>query len=135
VTGLGLGDGRQKLFYLPEAHTDFIFAILGEELGLLGVFLVLALFGIVVWRGMRAALNAAEPFGTYLALGLTVLIGFQAVVNMAVAMGMLPTKGLALPFVSYGGTSLVASLAATGMLLSIGRGRGGFVRPQAGGIR
>jgi cell division protein FtsW len=133
--GLGLGDGRQKLFFLPEAHTDFIFSIIGEELGLLGVLGVIALYGVVVWRGVRAALNATEAFGSYLALGITVLIGFQAVVNMAVAMGMLPTKGLTLPFVSYGGTSLVMSLAATGVLLSISQSRGGFLRPQTGGAR
>lgn len=135
VTGLGLGDGRQKLFFLPEAHTDFIFAIIGEELGLLGVMLVVALYGVVVWRGFRAAFNASEAFGGYLALGLTTLLGAQAAVNMAVAMGMLPTKGLTLPFVSYGGSSLVVCLAATGLLLSIGQGRGGFLRPQTGGAR
>ncbi|MGI5862017.1 MAG: putative lipid II flippase FtsW [Myxococcales bacterium] len=133
--GLGLGDGRQKLFFLPEAHTDFIFSIIGEELGLIGVVGVIALYAVVVWRGIRAALNATEAFGTYLALGITVLIGFQAVVNMAVAMGMLPTKGLTLPFVSYGGTSLVVSLAAAGVLLSISQSRGGFLRPQMGGAR
>lgn len=135
VTGLGLGDGRQKLFFLPEAHTDFIFSILGEELGLIGVVLLLGLYGVVVWRGVRAALNATEAFGAYLALGITVLLGTQAVVNMGVAMGMLPTKGLTLPFVSYGGTSMVVSLTAAGVLLSIGQSRGGFLRPQTGGTR
>jgi cell division protein FtsW len=135
LTGLGLGDGRQKLFFLPEAHTDFIFSIIGEELGLLGVALVVALYALLVWRGFRAAFNASEPFGAYLALGLTTLLGVQATVNMAVAMGMLPTKGLTLPFVSYGGSSLVVCLAATGLLLSIGQGRGGFLRPQTGGAR
>ncbi len=135
VTGLGLGDGRQKLFFLPEAHTDFIFSIIGEELGLVGVGLVIALYAVVVWRGFRAVLNASEPFGAYLALGLTVLLGVQAVVNMAVAMGMLPTKGLTLPFLSYGGSSMVVCLAATGLLLSIGQGSGGFLRPQTGGSR
>jgi cell division protein FtsW len=131
--GLGLGDGRQKLFYLPEAHTDFIFSILGEELGLAGVALLLFLYAVFVWRGFRAVLNATEAFGAWLALGLTFLIGAQAVVNMAVAMGMLPTKGLTLPFVSYGGTSLLVTLAATGILLSVGQGRGGFLRPQSSG--
>jgi cell division protein FtsW len=133
--GLGLGDGRQKLFFLPEAHTDFIFSIIGEELGFVGVTAVIVLYGVIVWRGMRASLNATEPFGAYLALGLTVLIGFQALVNMAVAMGMLPTKGLTLPFVSYGGSSLVVCLLAVGLLLSISQSRGGFLRPQTGGIR
>lgn len=119
LTGLGLGDGRQKLYFLPEAHTDFIFSILGEELGLLGVALVIALYAVVLWRGVRAAMNAPEEFGTYLALGLTALLGFHAIVNMDVAMGLLPTKGLTLPFVSYGGSSLIVMMAAAGVLLSI----------------
>jgi cell division protein FtsW len=117
--GLGLGDSRQKLFFLPEAHTDFIFSIIGEELGLIGVLVVVTLFGVVVWRGIRASLRASEPFGTYLGLGLTALIAFQAVVNMSVAMGLLPTKGLTLPFISYGGSSLVILMGAVGVLLSI----------------
>lgn len=119
VTGLGLGDGRQKLFFLPEAHTDFIFAIIGEELGLVGVVLLVALYAVVIWRGIRASLAAPETFGTYLGLGLTSIIAFQATVNMCVAMGLLPTKGLTLPFVSYGGTSLVVLMGAAGVLLSL----------------
>lgn len=119
VTGLGLGDGRQKLFFLPEAHTDFIFAIIGEELGLVGVGLVTVLYGIIIWRGVRAALSAGETFGAYLGLGFTSIIAFQATVNMGVAMGMLPTKGLTLPFISYGGTSLVMLMGAAGVLLSL----------------
>ena len=119
LTGLGLGDGRQKLFFLPEAHTDFIFAIIGEELGLLGVAALVLLYGLILWRGIRASLQATEPFGTYLGLGLTALIAFQAVVNMAVAMGLVPTKGLTLPFISYGGSSLVMLMGAAGVLLSI----------------
>ncbi len=126
--GLGLGDGRQKLYFLPEAHTDFIFSIIGEELGLLGSVLVISLYGIILWRGFRAALNATEAFGTYLAVGLTAMIGFGALTNLGVAMGVLPTKGLTLPFVSYGGTSLVGSLFAAGVLLSISQSRGGFLR-------
>lgn len=118
-TGLGLGDGRQKLFFLPEAHNDFIAAIIGEELGLLGVALMIGLFAIILWRGLRASLHASEPFGTYLGLGITSLMGFQAVVNMGVAMALLPTKGLTLPFVSYGGSSLLMMMAAMGVLLSI----------------
>ena len=117
--GLGLGESRQKLFFLPEAHTDFIFSIIGEELGLLGAVATIVLYGIVVWRGTRAALRASETFGTYLGLGLTAMLGVQAAVNMSVAMGMLPTKGLTLPFVSYGGCSLVISMAAAGVLLSL----------------
>jgi cell division protein FtsW len=117
--GLGLGDGRQKLFFLPEAHTDFIFAIIGEELGLFGVFLLLALYALVIWRGLRASLKASEQFGVYLGLGITALISFQALVNMSVAMGLVPTKGLTLPFISYGGSSLVMLMGAAGLLLSI----------------
>lgn len=119
LTGLGLGDGRQKLFFLPEAHTDFIFAIVGEELGLLGVAFLIALYGLVIWRGLRAALNATEAFGTYLGLGVVSLVAFQACVNMAVAMGAVPTKGLTLPFISYGGSSLIMLMFAAGLLLSI----------------
>jgi cell division protein FtsW len=133
IWGLGLGDGRQKLFFLPEAHTDFIFSIIGEELGLFGSTLVIALYGIIIWRGLRAAFNASEAFGAYLALGITSLIGFGACVNLGVAMGALPTKGLTLPLVSYGGTSLVLSLFAGGVLLSISQGRGGFLRRQLRG--
>jgi cell division protein FtsW len=119
LAGLGLGDGRQKLFFLPEAHTDFIFAIIGEELGLLGVMGVVALYAVIIWRGLRAALNATEAFGTYLGVGITALFGFQATVNMCVAMGLLPTKGLVLPLVSYGGTAVWVLMAGAGILLSI----------------
>lgn len=119
LTGLGLGDGRQKLYFLPEAHTDFIFAIIGEELGLLGVTAVVLLYAVVIWRALRASLAAPETFGTYLGLGLTAIIAFQAGVNMCVAMGLVPTKGLTLPFVSYGGTSLVVLMGAAGILLSL----------------
>ncbi|QSQ24045.1 putative lipid II flippase FtsW [Pyxidicoccus parkwayensis] len=119
VLGLGLGDGRQKLFFLPEAHTDFIFSIIGEETGLIGVGLLVALYAVVLWRGVRASLAAGETFGTYLGLGITSIIAFQGTVNMCVAMGLLPTKGLTLPFVSYGGTSLVVLMGAAGVLLSL----------------
>lgn len=128
VTGLGLGDSRQKLFFLPEAHTDFIFAIVGEELGLMGIATVVALFGVVLWRGLRAALRAKDPWGAYLAVAVTTLIGIQATVNMGVALGLLPTKGLTLPFVSYGGSSLVVLMTAAGVLLSVTTSRGGFLR-------
>jgi len=119
LTGLGLGDGRQKLFFLPEAHTDFIFSIIGEELGLVGVAFLIGLYTIVIWRGLRAALNASEAFGTYLGLGLVSLVAFQAITNMAVAMGVVPTKGLTLPFSSYGGSSLMMLMGSAGLLLSI----------------
>ncbi|NNC14606.1 putative lipid II flippase FtsW [Corallococcus exiguus] len=133
ITGLGLGDGRQKLFFLPEAHTDFIFSILGEELGLIGVGLLVVLYAIVLWRGIRAALAAGETFGTYLGLGISSIIAFQATVNMCVAMGLLPTKGLTLPFVSYGGTSLVVLMGSAGVLLSLSANTQGASRPVRAG--
>ncbi|RYZ35418.1 MAG: putative lipid II flippase FtsW [Myxococcaceae bacterium] len=133
ITGLGLGDGRQKLFFLPEAHTDFIFSILGEELGLIGVGLLVSLYGIVLWRGIRASLAAGETFGTYLGLGISSIIAFQATVNMCVAMGLLPTKGLTLPFVSYGGTSLVVLMGSAGVLLSLSANTQGASRPVRAG--
>ncbi|HVR63550.1 MAG TPA: putative lipid II flippase FtsW, partial [Polyangia bacterium] len=119
VTGLGLGDGRQKLFFLPEAHTDFILSIVGEELGLIGVLAVIAAFGVLVWRGLRAALRARDVFGCYLAFAITAMFGLQALVNIGVVLGSLPTKGLPLPFISYGGTSLVVSLFMAGILGNI----------------
>ncbi len=135
ILGVGLGDGTQKLFFLPEAHTDFIFSIIGEELGLVGTLGVIFLFAVVVWRGYRAAFKAEDAFSAYLAIGLTALIGLQAVVNMAVAMGLLPTKGLTLPFISYGGSSLLTVLLAAGLLLAVSRGRGGFLAPTPGDPR
>ena len=117
--GVGLGEGHQKLFYLPEVHTDFIFSVIGEELGLLGVTAVIGLFVFLTWRGFRASFRAADLFGSYLALGVTLLIAVQALLNMGVVMGLLPTKGATLPFVSYGGTSLMINLMAVGILLNI----------------
>ncbi len=117
--GTGLGASKQKLFYLPEPHTDFILSVLAEELGFWGVALVILLFLILVWRGILIALNAREYFGTYLALGATLIIGLQAFVNAAVVMGLLPTKGLTLPFISYGGSSLLANFACVGIMLSV----------------
>ncbi len=133
--GQGLGQGKGKLFYLPAAHTDFIAAVIAEEAGLLGVLLLVGLFASVVWRGVRAALNAADPFGCYAALGITTLVGAQALVNLAVVFGLLPTKGLTLPFVSYGGSSLITLLAAAGILLSVSGDRGGFLRRPAAAVR
>ncbi len=124
ILGQGLGIGEQKLFYLPEAHTDFIFSVIGEELGLVGALIVAALFLMLVLCGIRIALQCQEPFGRNLAFGLSFLIGLEAFVNLAVCMGLLPTKGLALPFVSYGGTSLVVSLVAVGILLNISNSLG-----------
>lgn len=117
--GKGLGDGMQKLFFLPEAHTDFIFAILAEELGLVGVILVLACFAVVIARGLALSMAAREPFDRYLALGLTALVGVPAILNLCVATGLLPTKGLPLPFISYGGSNLMVTLSAMGLLFRI----------------
>jgi cell division protein FtsW len=119
--GRGLGDSMQKLFFLPEPHTDFIFAIVGEEMGYLGALLVLVFFGLFLWRGTRAAVRAGEPFATYVALGVTGLTVGQAALNMAVVSGLLPTTGVPLPFLSFGGSSLVIMLFGVGMLLNISR--------------
>jgi cell division protein FtsW len=119
VLGQGIGGSRQKLFYLPEAHTDFVFAIVGEELGLVGALAVVGLFAVLVWRGLRIGLRAPEPFGAYLALGITVLIATQTLVNLGVVTGLLPTKGLPLPFLSFGGSALLMTMAATGLLLNV----------------
>jgi len=117
--GVGLMASRQKLFYLPEAHTDFIFAVLSEELGFIGAAAVVALFAIYGWRGLRAALHAPDDFGRMLAMGITFLVVGQALVNLSVVVGLMPTKGIPLPFISYGGSSLVVMLLATGILLNI----------------
>jgi cell division protein FtsW len=117
--GLGLGEGRQKLFFLPAPHTDFIFSIIGEELGLVGAMAVVLLFFILTLRGIQIGLSLEERFGAYLALGITLMISLQAVINMGVVLGLLPTKGLTLPLVSYGGTSLITNLAGVGILLHL----------------
>ena len=119
--GLGLGQSKQKYFYLPEEHTDFIFAILGEELGFFGVAVVLLLFILIAWRGYKAALNAPDIFGNLLAAGITTVIIFQAAINIGVVAGCLPVTGITLPFVSYGGSSLVFSLIGIGLLLNVSR--------------
>jgi len=120
VFGRGLGEGRQKLLFLPERHSDFIYAVIGEELGIIGALLVLALFGLVLWRGIAIARNA-QGLGRMLALGFTLLITVQALFNMAVVTGIVPTKGIALPLVSYGGSALVVTLASVGVMLNISR--------------
>ncbi|HEV8550090.1 MAG TPA: putative lipid II flippase FtsW [Polyangiaceae bacterium] len=122
VTGLGLGKGLQVL-YLPEAHTDFISAIIGEELGFLGILALCSVYFLIVARGVRAALRAEDEYGAYIAFGISVLFGAQALVNLCVAMAMLPTKGLTLPFVSFGGSSLLVNCAAMGVLLAVSRGK------------
>jgi len=119
--GRGLGQSRQKLLYLPEAHTDFIYSVIGEELGLWGALVVLGLFGIILCRGLRLALKSEEAFSQLLAFGLTTLLGLQALIHMSVVMGLVPTKGLVLPFVSYGGSAMVVNLAVAGMLLGVSR--------------
>jgi cell division protein FtsW len=119
IFGEGLGQGYQKLFYLPEPHTDFIFSVIGEELGLMGVLLIIGLYLLILWRGVLIARHSGEAFGSLLAIGLTTAISLQVCVNMGVALGLLPTKGLTLPFVSYGGTSLVLSLMSIGVLMNI----------------
>ena len=119
VFGRGLMEGVQKLFYLPEPHTDFIFAVIGEELGLIGATGVLACFCLIAWRGLRISLRAQDSFGSLVALGLTSMIVVQAFVNMSVVLGLMPTKGIPLPLVSAGGSSLLISLLGTGVLLNI----------------
>jgi cell division protein FtsW len=117
--GRGLMEGVQKLYYIPEAHTDFIYAVVGEEFGLIGTTLILVCFAIITWRGLRAALVAPDRFGALLAIGLTLMVSLQALVNMSVVLGLAPTKGIPLPFVSNGGSSLLVSLLAMGILLNI----------------
>jgi cell division protein FtsW len=119
VTGTGLMEGKQKLFYLPEPHTDFIFAVTAEELGLLGALFVVTLFAIFLWRGMRASWRTDDMFGRYLAVGITSMVVMQAFINISVVLGMMPTKGIPLPMVSYGGSSLFVTLACVGVLLNI----------------
>ena len=119
VFGRGLMAGVQKLFYLPYPHTDFIYAVIGEELGLVGATVVLACFCVIAWRGMRTAMRAPDRFGTFLALGLTAMIVVQAFFNISVVLGLLPTKGIPLPFVSFGGSSLLMSMIGMGILLNV----------------
>jgi cell division protein FtsW len=121
-SGVGLGQGRQVL-YLPEAHTDFISAIIGEELGLIGVLALCAVYLSLVARGVHVALKAEDEFGSYLAFGISIFIGLQAAINLAMAMAIAPTKGLTLPFISYGGSSLLVNAGAVGILLSVSRPR------------
>lgn len=123
TVGVGLGAGRQKWSYVPNAHTDFIFAILGEELGLAGTLTVITLFGVLIYAGIRIALRAPETFGRLLAAGITGWLGIQALTNLGAVTGVLPITGVPLPFVSFGGSSLVVSLAAVGVLVSVGRAR------------
>ncbi|MBU1913220.1 MAG: putative lipid II flippase FtsW [Candidatus Omnitrophica bacterium] len=119
ILGLGLGCSKQKLFYLPQAHTDFIFSIIGEEMGLIGTLSVVALFATFVWIGIQISIKAKDLFGRFLALGITTSIGLKAVINIAVSTGAIPTKGLPLPFISYGGTALIFNIIAVAILIKI----------------
>jgi cell division protein FtsW len=135
VFGLGLGEGRQKLGFLPAGHTDYILASIGEELGLVGVGIVLVLFGVIFWRGMRIAQRASEPFGTYLAFGVTTLLALETLINAGMCLSLLPSKGVALPLLSYGGTAIIKAMIAGGLLLSVSTGGGGFLTPAQGATR
>jgi cell division protein FtsW len=119
VFGRGLMDGVQKLFYLPEPHNDFIYSVIAEEMGLIGASIVVLCFCVITWRGLRASLRAPDRFGAFLALGLTTMVAFQAFFNISVVLGLLPTKGIPLPLVSYGGSSLLINLVGMGMLLNV----------------
>ena len=119
IFGRGLMGGVQKLFYLPEPHNDFIYSVISEELGLVGASIVLACFCVITWRGLRTSLSAPDRFGAFLALGLTTMVAFQAFFNISVVLGLLPTKGIPLPFVSYGGSSLLINLVGMGILLNV----------------
>jgi cell division protein FtsW len=121
VFGVGLGKSQQKLFYLPAAHTDFIYSIIGEEFGLRGTLFIIILFGAFLWQGTRIAIRTTDSFGYYLCVGILMMFGLQAVVNIGVSMGALPTKGLPLPFISYGGSALIFHMAAIGLLLNVSR--------------
>lgn len=130
VGGLGLGEGRQQLGYMLEGHNDFIMASVGEELGFVGFALVLGLFVVIVWRGIRAAVGARDVFGSYVAFGVTMTFALQALINTGVVLGVLPAKGLTLPFVSYGGSSLLMAMFFAGLLLNIGRRASAPVRER-----
>jgi len=119
VFGKGLMAGVQKLFYLPEPHTDFIYAVIAEETGMVGALVILACFAVIAWRGMRTSMRAPDSFGSFLAIGITMMLVLQAFVNISVVLGMLPTKGIPLPLVSAGGSSLLINLVGVGVLLNI----------------
>ena len=119
VFGKGLMNGVQKLFYLPEPHTDFIYAVIAEETGMIGAVVILACFAVLAWRGMRTSMRAPDSFGSFLAIGITMMLVLQAFVNISVVLGMLPTKGIPLPLVSAGGSSLLINLIGVGVLLYI----------------
>jgi cell division protein FtsW len=121
VTGVGLMEGKQKLFYLPEPHTDFIFSVISEELGLVGAVIIVMLFAIFLWRGIRTAMRTQDMFGRFLAVGISSMVVVQAFINVSVVLGLMPTKGIPLPFISYGGSSLFVTLACVGILLNVSK--------------
>lgn len=121
IWGVGIGRSRQKCYYIPEPHNDFIFAIIGEELGLIGCIFIVILFSIFIWRGIVIATKAKDTYGTMLATGITSIVAVQAIINMAVVTGSMPVTGVPLPFISYGGSSLAINLMAMGILLNISR--------------
>ena len=121
VTGLGLGQSRQKTLYMPEPHNDFIFSIIGEEVGLIGCLFIILLFIYFIWKGINVSIKAPDVYGKLLAMGITSIIAIQAIINIAVVTGSMPVTGVPLPFISYGGTSLVINLMAMGILLNISR--------------
>lgn len=123
ISGIGLGESRQKYFYLPDQHTDFIFSIIGEELGFIGTLIIIVLFIILLWRGFRIAVNSVDQFGTLLAAGITAMITFQSIINIGVVTKMIPTTGITLPFISFGGSSLIVNMFCAGILLNISKYR------------
>jgi cell division protein FtsW len=125
IFGVGLGQSRQKLLYLPAAHTDFIFSIIGEETGFLGAGIIIILFILLIWQSRKVVLRTQDTFGRFLSLGITTMIGLEAMVNIGVSVGALPTKGLPLPFISYGGSALIFNMIAIGLLLNVARERSG----------
>ena len=121
ITGQGLMEGKQKLFYLPEPHTDFIFSVISEELGLVGALAIVVLFTVFLWRGLRTAMRTQDTFGRFLAVGITCMVVVQAFINISVVLGLMPTKGIPLPFISYGGSSIFITLACVGVLLNVSK--------------
>jgi cell division protein FtsW len=121
ITGQGLMEGKQKLFYLPEPHTDFIFSVISEELGLVGALAIVTLFTVFLWRGIRTAMRTQDAFGRFLAVGITCMVVVQAFINISVVLGLMPTKGIPLPLISYGGSSIFMTLACIGVLLNVSK--------------